>query len=479
VAPALDPAPATWRSPTIRAMANPTDFLGAMAKVDEVNRKVGRAVGFGAAGAGRADFGFAATAQKVLADTRPAWVVAQDRSAAALFPKPMPRFHSPLATSMIDSLRGPDLGAAFFAGGRPGAGTKAAQIDFTGDIAVASRGLGVIAGGSAKLGGAGKALGFLGSGDPTAAQAAARIGGVLAAAGLGETARPDLLGSKAAAGGAPWASARVQSPDRESAYKAINFGIFPEGTGKSLGALGLGVGSVSALKGLRATGALADPAGRGFDAHRVFGALGVAGSLAPSLTDAHSRAIALGASPGAAGIFADLRRGGAVPDLLAGLGIGEARSPRTAIAATELLAATFSLKPIAGAAAVGARPGPFPGRWSPAAGAFAEATRAATLYGAILGAEAVDLVEDRTQEAELAAGSLAAQAAEPLVELGRRFAGLSPATRAMIAFALVEAAFAMLREAEAARLLHLPLLVDPSVDLLMRILAVLLACKGD
>jgi hypothetical protein len=51
--------------------------------------------------------------------------------------------------------------------------------------------------------------------------------------------------------------------------------------------------------------------------------------------------------------------------------------------------------------------------------------------------------------------------------------------RAVIAFALVEAAFAMLREAEAARLVHLPLLVDSSADLLMHILAVALALKGD
>ena len=70
-------------------MANPTDFLGAMAKIDEVNRKVSRAVGIGVgADAGRADFGFAATAQKVLADTRPAWALRQDESAAALISRP-------------------------------------------------------------------------------------------------------------------------------------------------------------------------------------------------------------------------------------------------------------------------------------------------------------------------------------------------------------------------------------------------------
>jgi hypothetical protein len=453
-------------------MAKPTDFLGAMAKIDEVNRKVSRAVGIGVgADAGRADFGFAATAQKVLADTRPAWALRQDASAAALFSRPpVPKFHSPLPTPMIDSLRGPDLGAAFFAG------AKAAHINLTADIGVASRSLGVVGGSSAKLGDAGKVTGILGSVDP-AGQAAGGIARVLAAAGLGQTERADLLGSKAALGGAPWASAGTHSPDRTSAYKAVNFGIFPEGTGKALGALGLGAGPVSALKALRAVGVLGDPAGPGFDATRVFGALGIAGSLPPILTDARTRSLGARVSPGAAGILADLRGGGAIPDLLAGLGIGVARPPRTAIAATELLAATFSSKGIA-AAPLGARPGPFTGRWSPP-GTLAEAIRTGTLLAAALGAEAADLLEDGTQEAELAAASLAAQAAEPFLELGRWFAGLSPAMRFVIAFALVEAAFAMLREAEAARLVHLPLLIDPSIDLMLRVFAIFLAVKGD
>lgn len=355
-------------------MANPTDFLGAIAKIDEVDRKVSRAVGVGAA-AGSADFGFAATAQKVLAETRPAGAAHPDRPAAALFSGPVAKFNSPLSTSIIDSLRGPDLKTAFFAGGRPRAAAKVAHIGLAADIDAPSPTMGVLARSPEKLGGAGGATGFLGSFDPGCAKAAARIGGALAAAGLGETGRAEALGSKAAATGAPWAAAGVHSPDRASAYRPFESGLFAEGTGKALGALGLGAGPLSALKGLRAAGVLAGTAETGLDVGRVFGALGVAGELPRSLTDAHSPTLAFGVSPGAAGILGDLRGGGAVSDLLAGLGIGPTGSPRTAIAATELLAASFSFKGNAVAAAIGARPGPFPDRWSPPGGAFADAGR--------------------------------------------------------------------------------------------------------
>jgi hypothetical protein len=442
-------------------MVPPSDFTRAMSKADYV----GHTVAFGAALAEPPDLGFAKTAQKVLAATRPAWPGLQGDLSLDLISGPRPKFEPPIAKSLFDSLQEVKpsglaaIGDHHSAAGHLKPGAKAAgnalHAHITGDLGVASRAFGVLGAAQGNLDAVTKATDFIGHVDPPGCADPNRFDGVLAAAGLTEARQAGILGPKAEPSRSPWLHARAGNSGA-AATAGRHLRLSGKATEQTFGALGLGAGSLQALKGLRAVGAIADPAGL------RFGITGVAGGLD---------------SFAGAGMLAELREGRALYGLIDDLGVGIAKSLKASGAAVGL-AGSPAFDWLGRTGIADSRLDLAEGRWPLGATGLAEALTASPLVAAGLGGGALGAIENSLEAIELAAQALAAEAAEPVFEIGRWFAGLSPVMRATLALALVEAAVALLREAEAGRLVHLPLLLDSSLDLVLRLLAVLLAVRG-